>query len=131
MTRHCRHRRRLVRHYSILACLSLAGGLLAAAATTRQGFQVLFVIAGFVGYLLNGSRATAVHLGIPRRRGVSPLPTRLAGSASWERPVGAFPASVPASTGAIAPIINLALHRNWDDDSPRSPHGRWSSRRAK
>jgi hypothetical protein len=64
--------RRLALRYATLALVSLAGGILAGAASHRLG--VLFLLAGFAGYLFHGKRATALLLGRSGRLAPTPFP---------------------------------------------------------
>jgi hypothetical protein len=65
-------RRRLGLRYAGLAFASLAGGILAGAASQR--FGILFVLAGFAGYLFHGKRAAALLLGRAGRLAPTPFP---------------------------------------------------------
>jgi hypothetical protein len=71
-----RKRHRAARTYAAFAALSLAGGVLAAAGTSEPVWQAALVGAGFLGYLLHGSRALRLLVGPRLRRDASPFPAR-------------------------------------------------------
>ena len=60
-------RRRLARFCYVLAMLSLVAGLLAGSASRDRAMQVLLVVAGVAGYVLNGKRATALFFAAETR----------------------------------------------------------------
>jgi len=98
-------RRRLARFCYMLAMLSLAAGLLAGSASPNRGAQVLLVVAGVAGYILNGRRATALFFAAETRGGSRP-------SASL---------AYRAAAGRVAATLPLDAH-------PRRSPGGFSSR---
>jgi hypothetical protein len=93
-------RQRAVRTYAAFAALSLAAGVLAGAGASDPLWQTALVGAGFLGYLIHGSRAVRLLVGPRLRRDASPF-----------RAPRAVSRAVPDAP-AIAPVSRLRT-RSW------------------